>query len=1142
MLTLESRSGVSLLHLGAVLASLLLIAEPAVAQPEAPSGDRRGGFGAPGGTPFPTFDTPLMSLGRFGRDEEFVNQLQLTEEQQEKIDEIRRGMRDLFRIQDPAEQAAKVEEMNQAALEVLTPEQTQLWEKQKTKIVQMRESGQVPGFPPRGPVPGVVPTAPVAPMRKPPVVEAPAGAAASASFGGDLAPGTGTAAELTFNFRYAPWTEVLKMFAEVSGLTLDLNDVPPGTFNYYDERTYTPTEALDILNGYLLPRGYVLIRRNQFLVCVNTEGGIAPNLVPTVTVEELEQRGRNELVTLVLPLEGVEADKIAAEVKELLGPQGKVAALKNTNSLVITDIASHVRRVQALLSGGAGGGNRETDFKAIPLKFMSATEAERTVRRLFGLLPTTAAATSSSRSSSSSSRSDFFSRDRGDRGGFDPREAFRGPTPPPTSTAQSPFANKLQISADVRTNSLLVTASSQLVKVVEDVVHSIDVDILDEHGNRVPQENQSVFLKVYTVNGGDVTQVAQTLNGMYPGLIVGQDDKFGKIHVNATATEHAEIEKLIAQLGGESEGSVAVIPLSRMEPVQASNTLRSLFSGDGSRAPSIEPDLFGRRLMVRGTPEQVLQVKSILAQMGEDGGTGTGSRSGGPVRRVPIDGRDPEEFLPLIRQAWGTSSRNPIRVVVPSVPNPIRDRRVPSEVSVPPADREPLNSSERQPRREKLGGQPSVAAPRQLRVLPASQRQFPDQPESQTSDSNPAEEAAPKQSPDQPQSESQKSDTKPADEPAPEKPGSQSPIGITVMGNDLIITSADEEALDRLEEMINQLSAAMPNRTRWTVFYLRSADATEAAQLLERLFPQSSVTASTSSSDGFMGSFTGGLSSFGRGMMNATGLDNTLAGGQPLKIITDIRSNALFVTGPTDQVGEIEQVLQLIDASELPESLRTRVPRSIPVEYSNVTEVAKIVREVYKDALEPEQAAQNQRGGGNPFAMMMGGAQQGKPRGIELTVGVDEQTNHLIVSCNDSMFRQIENLVQSIDDRERDARRTIRVVPLEKADPLLLSRTLGSVIPKVTVSGGGTRTGRDRGDSSTTPGQTGSSGSNSSTPQVTPGGFPGGFPGGGFPGGGFPGGGFRGGDTGGSRGGDSGGGRGGFGGFGSGRSGGRGSR
>lgn len=1123
MLTSESRLGVRLLQFSAVLASLAVAGEPVLAQPESPGADRRPSFGVPGGTPFPTFDSPLMSLGRFGRDEEFVKQLQLTEEQQEQIDEIRRGMRDLFRIQDPAEQAAKVEEMNQAALEVLTPEQTQVWDRQKAKIVQMRSAGQAPAAPGQSAAPGAAPATPKAPVRKPPIVEAPAGAVPSASFGGDPAPGTGSAATLTFNFRYAPWTEVLKMFAEVSGLTLDLNDVPPGTFNYYDERTYTPTEALDILNGYLLPRGYVLIRRDRFLACVNTENKIPPNMVPTVSVEELEQRGRNEMVTLVLPLEGLEADKIQSEVKELLGPQGTVAALKNTNSLVITDIASHVRRVHALLSGGAGAGNRETDFKAIPLKYMSATEAERSVRRLFGLLPTAAATTATS-SRSSSSRSDFFSRDRGDRGGFDPREAFRGPTPAPApTTTQSQFANKLQISADIRTNSLLVTASSQLVKVVEEVVKSIDVDIVDEHGNRVPQDSQSVLFKSYTINGGDVAQVALTLSGMYPGLIVGQDDKYGKIHVNATASEHAEIEKLIAQLGGESEGSVAVIPLSRMEPVQASNTLRSLFSGDGSRAPSIEPDVFGRRLMVRGTPEQVQQVKSILTQMGEDGGTGTGPRSGGgPVRRVPIDGRDPEEFLPLIQQAWGTSGRNPIRVVVPSIPNPIRDRRVPSEVSVPPVDREPLNSSERQPRREKVGGQPSVSAPRRLQVLPASQKLPADQPE-----------------PEARKPETEKTDASPAEEPAPDKSGAKSPIGITVMGNDLIITSADEKALDRLEEMISQLSAALPNRTRWTVFYLRSADATEAAQLLERLFPQSSVAASTSSSEGFMGSFTGGLSSFGRGMMNATGLDSTLAGGQPLKIITDIRSNALFVTGPSDQVGEIEQVLQLIDASELPESLRTRVPRSIPVEYSSVTEVAKIVREVYKDALEPEQPAQNQRGA-NPFAMMMGGAPQGKQRGIELTVGVDEQTNHLIVSCNDSMFRQIENLVQTIDERERDARRTIRVVPLEKADPMLLSRTLGSVIPKVTVSGGGSRPSRDRSDASSTSGQPNSTGSGTSTPQATPGGFPGGFPGGGFPGGGFSGGG-RGGDSGGGRGGDSSG-RSGFGGFGGSRGRSRGSR
>ncbi|MDT9046906.1 hypothetical protein RSW36_27705, partial [Escherichia coli] len=83
---------------------------------------------------------------------------------------------------------------------------------------------------------------------------------------------------------------------------------PPGSFSYFDDRAFTPTEALDVLNGYLLPKGYVLVRRDRFLVSLNLDQGIPPNLVPSVTVDELAQRGRNELVSLVIPVTGLEAE------------------------------------------------------------------------------------------------------------------------------------------------------------------------------------------------------------------------------------------------------------------------------------------------------------------------------------------------------------------------------------------------------------------------------------------------------------------------------------------------------------------------------------------------------------------------------------------------------------------------------------------------------------------------------------------------------------------------------------------------------------------------------------------------------------------------------------------------------------------
>jgi hypothetical protein len=241
------------------------------------------------------------------------------------------------------------------------------------------------------------------------------------------------------------------------------------------------------------------------------------------------------------------------------------------------------------------------------------------------------------------------------------------------------------------------------------------------------------------------------------------------------------------------------------------------------------------------------------------------------------------------------------------------------------------------------------------------------------------------------------------------------------------------------------------------VFYLRSADATEAAQMVERLFPQSDVAMTTSSANtGVLGGLAGGINTIGRGLMSASGLSQTLSNAQHLRIVTDIRSNALYVTGPTDQVAEVEQILEVLDASELPQLQRDRVPRTIPVEYADVSEAAEIVEAVFKDAMTPETPIVGQRGGLNPLMMLMAGGRAPAPGGrpkpsVELTVGVDRRTNNLIVSCNDTLFQQIESLVRGIDERAKQSRQTVRVVKLDQADPVLVQQTLGTLMTKVTV-------------------------------------------------------------------------------------------
>lgn len=1005
------------------------------------------------------------------RNDDLLDELGVTEAQREEFSAIRSEFgQTMFRGGGSTEEKQqKLKDLESRALSVLTAEQLGIWdqrkpdakadpagdgEKSQAKLKSpepAKPETAAPSEPPKQTAPAEKP--PSKPERSPQFDTPPPGASVKASFDAKDTTKGGSkdvGGKLSFNFQYAPWKDVLELFAKSADLTLDLEITPPGTFSYRDSQSYTPTQALDVLNGYLLQRGYLIVRRDRFLVCLKIADGIPPNLAPQISLEELTERGKNELVSVVIPVRGMQADAIIAEVRELLGPQGKASALKNTNSVVVTDLGSHVRRIHALLTSESAIDTRDTAFKSIPLKHISAGEAERMIRKLFGLNAPVAVGGQPQPSSPGQPPQwgpggGWGGRrgrgDRGDRGGENEQDQQQngqgGPPQPPQQAApaaggDTQFAKKIQVSADVRTNSLLVTTSAALLKVVEDAVTAIDTNV-DSAGNEIRRVDMPIVLRTYSVPGGDVATVSMLLYQSLPGIVVTSDSRTGKLYIHATAEEHTEVAKLLEDLGGEGSSSVAVIPISKKDPVTLCNTLLSLYSKDGARAPTMEADPVGRLIIVRGTPDQLLQVKTILAQLGE-GGEGQEKTDRGNVRTLTLGGRDPEELLPLLKGSWSATRPNPIRIVVPSRPSPIRGR------SVPGADRR----------------QPDVKEDRVSEPVKSSQPLFRSAALEETvveDDAQPADEPDEKQ-------EAVKAEGDAEAAPADRK---SAPVSVEILGDQIVITSEDQQALDQIEELYERLSGIIPPRTKWHVFYLRTADATEAAQMVERLFPQSNVTASTSSSSsGLLGSLAGGVGSIGRGLMNVSGLNQTLSGSQSLKVVTDIRANALFVSGPLDQVTEVEQILEVLDSPELPQSLRDRVPRTIAVKHADVDEVAAEIETLFKDSMTPE----GQMGGGrgmNPLMMLMGGGgqqQQGGRRqpSVQLTVAVDRKSSHLIVSCNDALFQQIEEVVQGYDERAKESRQTVRVVRLDQADPTLVQQTLGSLMPKITV--GSTRRAR----------------------------------------------------------------------------------
>lgn len=1081
-------------------------------------------------------------LSVFRDDKTFADSLKLTDDQAKKIADMRMELMSQFRTMSPTEYATAKKEYDEKALALLNDDQKALWEKQKQADGGKTE---VPATEKSTTVEAAAET-PVEPARMDEKI--PEGAKMEASFGpngivenDDAKNATKKGQKLSFSFQYAPWEVVLKLFADINGMSTDLADMPMGTFTYHDNREYTMTEALDVLNGYLLSKGYILVHRDNFLVCVKiSENAVPVQYIQRVTEDELDARGKNELLTLTIPLKEGDADKMVSDIEKLIGPYGTVTALKGTNALVLTGIGDNLRRISALLKSVKLLDTRDAAFKAIALKHISANDAERSVRRLFGLNPTV----------TTTQQPNFGGRGFGNNGGFPgggrgggnfgggdfgggnfgggnfgggnfpgagggnfpgapgggaPGGGAPGGGAPAGAGQNSPYYNKIQVIADNRTNHLLVAASAAHLKLVEELIKSIDTDV-DQFGKPINTTDKPFVLHAYNVSGSDTASMGRMVNSIYPGVVVGDDARSGKIFVQATKEDHIEIQNLLKMTSVDD--SVDVFHLTKHDPVQMTATLKSLFQNEGTRAPSIEADATNRRLLVRGTPDQMAQVRGMLMKMGEINDPNAKSSNGDSKMRTFNTGSiDAREIVNLLEKTYGADQR-PFRIVIPAQPSPIRSRVMPSmpEGNIDPALLESLRPIRRdssrndenkpdapatrqtEPRREPA--QPQENRPRDIRpTRSASTRIYPPVVPASRVVRHPLEDvkAVEKKESDESSPSAANVDTKSseladdrdakiqrvieaekaglanksvaqADDTDAKPKASNAPKGqttITIMGNEILVHSDDPAELNQIEETISAILAAIPQRTRWTVFYLRTADATETAQMLERLFPQSSVTSTPTGNDGMFGGFMGGLSNLGRGLMNSTGLNQSLGASQNLKIITDARANSLFISGPPEVLRDVGYMLELLDAAEVPGSMRDRQPHSIQVEYADVEEVAEIIESVFKDSMTVDQQQQGQQM--NPFAAMFagqnrGGANNRKPAGPELTIGVDRRTSNLIVSCNEVMFGRIETMVKAIDLRAKEANSTVRMVALKTADPSVVQSTLTSLIPRVTVS------------------------------------------------------------------------------------------
>lgn len=253
-----------------------------------------------------------------------------------------------------------------------------------------------------------------------------------------------------FNFQGAPWSYVLKNFADASGMSLFASELPSGNFSFFSERDYTLDEALDILNDFLLRQSFLLVRNERNLTLISTsEGKIQEGKTAFVPLPRIETLGRNELVSVAFSLRTPLTPEALAEYQQLLTPLGSLLPLSNTNRLIVTDVGWSLRRLKNLIYGSGPAASEIQQF-VFRLRHTTAAEMATALNNHLG----------------------------GGSGGVVPASGTGGvPGSGGVITASATSGNFTPtIVAEPQTNSLLIEGTPQEIARVDAMIRELDRD------------------------------------------------------------------------------------------------------------------------------------------------------------------------------------------------------------------------------------------------------------------------------------------------------------------------------------------------------------------------------------------------------------------------------------------------------------------------------------------------------------------------------------------------------------------------------------------------------------------------------------------------------------------------------------------
>ena len=306
----------------------------------------------------------------------------------------------------------------------------------------------------------------------------------------------GRAQDINFDFEEAELRAVIQAVAEFTGRNFLVDPAVKGTVTVVAPQTLTEEEAYRVFQSVLEVNGYVTVEADGVTKIVPQDKGKLGGAFPSG-----REAGGDDIVTRVIRLEHVRAERLVPLLRPLIPGYGHLAGDAESGSLILTDRAANVARLVNIIE------RLDRPASAGEVELVNLTHA------------------------SAEEMAQLFSRLHRNNG---------GPDAP---------GDGLVVIADPRTNSLVIKADTDTRKEIKDLALALDTPSSGRGNTHVIYLKNASAESLVEVLESSLTNAPDAEGGsLSKGISIKADPETNALVVTATQSEFAILEQVIRKL------------------------------------------------------------------------------------------------------------------------------------------------------------------------------------------------------------------------------------------------------------------------------------------------------------------------------------------------------------------------------------------------------------------------------------------------------------------------------------------------------------------------------------------------------------------------------------------------------------------